>query len=138
MPSPPFLRPAGTDCDDGVKRGACYLAFPKCAAGGGGAATPLKICSSFCVNERIECRRGGSAFGHLDAIKIACNSPGVEGDAAAGGPNLDAWAAFDGPSEDCTGGAAGRAGAGGGAGPLLLLCAAAGAWAAAAALWGRR
>ena len=59
---------SGTGCDDGVKRGACYLAFPRCAAADD---APLKICSSFCINERRECRGGGSAFGHLDTLKIA-------------------------------------------------------------------
>ena len=114
----------GTDCDASVKRGTCYLAFPKCAggAGAGDAALPLKTCSSFCVNERIECRRGGSAFGHLDAIKIVCNSPGIEGDAAAGGPNTDAWASADGPDNaECTGGAGRARGASGGGAAIAFL-----------------
>jgi len=73
------------DCKSGVRRGACYLAFPKCDSDD----KPLATCKSFCENERIACRTLNSNFGTRDMIEGYC-----------GGPD---WYPGVGPSPECTG-----------------------------------
>ena len=76
------------DCKAGVRRGACYLAFPQC----GDDDMPQPTCSSFCVNERIACRTMNSNFGTTAMIEGGCSAPD--------------WYDGAGPSPHCTGGAA--------------------------------
>ena len=83
----------GTDCDKNVLRGACYVAFPRCKSASNNKVEAKGLCSSFCENERLNCRTLTSAFGPANYIKEVC----------AAEPYVNAV----GPSEECTG-AAGR------------------------------
>ena len=79
----------GTECDNTVKRGACYTVFPRCSQAGINKPEPKKICRSFCENERRVCRTLKSAFGPNEYIRDICS--------------VDPWVDADGPSETCTG-----------------------------------